>query len=885
MPRPAVVNNGIRNQTLERALRHNGLVIVESPVGFDGGGFLGSLFQGFEASGRVPVDLVDPDEIEQNNEPAVAVIRAPLHAGLRGWRDTVTARHEQGSVTVVVLPTGVAGDSLADEPLPTLLIDGAVLLLSAGDVSEMAAAVCGPGVIDDSIASFLTDLGDGWPAWVDACLAVVADQGVNAADLITAVGAPSFRRRLVTRYLNRFDDDYRYAMSQLAHFRAFSDAAATAVGGVEFAETVLPHAPGLLRTPSGLLTFVGPVQAELIAEYKLDPVAAEALAPVLVADGELISACQALCDAGMQAQAAELLDSVPGRLLDMGNQRELLALLRVLGDHVESLPGLALKRARIHANLAEVADSVASCEAVLRREQLQEPVRHEAAIELLLYRHRTISQDEAAAQIADLFELVGDTGPLPTRLREIEAQILGQSPDNHVVQHAADRFIEVAAEWEFQQEYLRAAKTLRQLCVGPLLHLGQYRLAQSQLERASRLAISQTFDFGVTLCFKTRFDTACADTEAYKTSSEHARLVIESLGIGWLEAYLHWSAAIAAAWEGSVPAVERSFNMARHLLGPLYESDTGVVITAEVAALFATLGEHARAEACLHEVRARAHQNQLEFDFAEIIVLARRGEYDTARDHAQRLFDSGRLPMDRRWRLDLELLLARRSVTTVPDDEMEVLGIEVSAQRAGLANLLALLAPSVFAADSEAAEPLRICILGRFHVGSLRQTISVPEGQSTDLLKLLAVAGGRANVETVLDHFWPDDPPAIGLRRLKNVVKKTRMAIGDSALVREADSIALGDVVATDLQEFLDLAIASEAHRTTDRRRAAEAAMAALDRYQGPLLPDDLYSDAFNTRRVEIRRRAGELLTWLADETAVHSGWLASARQRVESDA
>ncbi|MEZ5226696.1 MAG: hypothetical protein R2710_08465 [Acidimicrobiales bacterium] len=100
---------------------------------------------------------------------------------------------------------------------------------------------------------------------------------------------------------------------------------------------------------------------------------------------------------------------------------------------------------------------------------------------------------------------------------------------------AADRFTEVAAEWEVQQERLRAAKTLRGLASGPLYHLGRYRHGQERLAHASQLAVTQSFDYGITVGLKARFDALCGDLDAYEHSVALAQPVITESGIGWLE--------------------------------------------------------------------------------------------------------------------------------------------------------------------------------------------------------------------------------------------------------------------------------------------------------------------------------------------------------------
>ncbi|MEZ5341583.1 MAG: hypothetical protein R2706_09045 [Acidimicrobiales bacterium] len=255
---------------------------VETGGGFYGERFVTALVDAFVTSGRTNVvDLGDPDAVDQNAEPDVAIIRSPLAAGLRGWSDTVATRHSLNKPTIVVLPPGVAGDALAREPIPCLLVDTSCLLMSAADVAASLANDPGwyPGenhaapdqlrFSGDRIATsnemvglaeLIATVGDGWPTWVDACVTALKDRSFDV-EALARIGSPVFRRQTVSGRLGAFAERDITTMAQLAHFETFTPQAAAAVGGIEFAEAVLPHAPGILRTRSGLWRFVAPVPA------------------------------------------------------------------------------------------------------------------------------------------------------------------------------------------------------------------------------------------------------------------------------------------------------------------------------------------------------------------------------------------------------------------------------------------------------------------------------------------------------------------------------------------------------------------------------------------------------------------------------------------------
>jgi len=99
----------------------------------------------------------------------------------------------------------------------------------------------------------------------------------------------------------------------------------------------------------------------------------------------------------------------------------------------------------------------------------------EAAAELLWHQHRIIDADEAEDQLSvlrDNLAALPDSERAATRLREVEASILGQSALPRTVQRGADLLLEVASEWQHQGDDLRAARTMRFAASGPLQHLG-----------------------------------------------------------------------------------------------------------------------------------------------------------------------------------------------------------------------------------------------------------------------------------------------------------------------------------------------------------------------------------------------------------------------------
>ena len=861
--------SAFRASLLSRVVAHDGLVIVEDPVGFGAQQFVEDLR---ETIGE-PVVLSDPADERSCLSPEVAVISGPFGAGLGPWRDVVVRRFRSGAATILLLPRGVSGDVLTDEPVPTLLVDGAALLLNIEDVNDEID-------VDQSVISLIVELGDGWPAWVMDCLALL-DEGVAPGELVRAISMPTFRRRIVGRFLHELEPRQCAALAQLAHFDVFSDAAANAVGGPGFADTVLPYAPGLVRTPAGLLRFCQPVRSELMLAHPLTPDRAEALVPVMVADGRLLGACQTLLDAGLEPQVARLLATVPVSALDGANQRDLIGAFRVLHGHLDQYPNLTLRQARIHRNLGEGAAAIELCEALLDRADLDPHVRTEANIELLLHRHRVIDPVEAKIAIDRLSTEVDSASSLSTRLREVEGFILGQSKDRRVVQLGADRMKEVAAEWELQQERLPAARVLRARASGPLWHLGQYREGQRSLERAAQAAMLQAYDYGITLNLKARFDVRCADLEAFRRSAEQARFTVVGSGVSWMEAFLHWSEAVASALGGSLAGLKRSFRVARHQLGPMLDTDTGVVLFCEIASHAARLGDLEFAQQTFAEVRDRRSESDMEFDVADITIRARSGDMKGAWEVWEKLDASGRLPVDRRWQIELELGLG--DLRSGRPRRIDFDSVRSEAERLELTELFGLLAPELSDEIVLTDSGVRVGLFGGLSIVVDGEVVEAPPGKVAELIALLAVEDGQTVIDVVVDELWPDAELKVGQRRLKNVVTKARAVLGQDGVVRKGDTISFGPHVSTDIAAFLESARACDASSRVDQSGARHAAVSALDLYRGALLPTELYSDRISARRGELQRRAVSLVNYLASEHEPKADWLASTMHRVQA--
>jgi DNA-binding SARP family transcriptional activator len=153
--------------------------------------------------------------------------------------------------------------------------------------------------------------------------------------------------------------------------------------------------------------------------------------------------------------------------------------------------------------------------------------------------------------------------------------------------------------------------------------------------------------------------------------------------------------------------------------------------------------------------------------------------------------------------------------------------------------------------------------LGGFQVLRDGAVVQLPP-QVARLVKLLVVGGRQAHVEQAVESLWPEVAPALGRRRLRNVLSKLSRAAGPLVL-RQASTLRLAPGVAVDALCFESAARQALAHLSAGAGADGVAeALAAHRLYSGELLPEDRYEDF----AIVARERLSWLHLRLLDATA-----------------
>ncbi len=747
--------------------------------------------------------------------------------------------------------------------------------MSEKEADELAV---GAGV-EASIGRAIWVLTLGWPEYFVSCLTAARSGEITSpAQARDHLVRGPHVTGLIGRCLGQLDSGDRSVVAQLAHLERCSPQMLQ-VTMSDGAEARLRTAGLPMRkTSSGWLEIAEPIRSELRLAAALSADLAGSLAPLVASEAGVVAGAKLLIAAGHPTAAAKMVTSVPAYQIDECSQSDLSTSLRTLLYTEKDDGSLTVLLARVLHNQGDLDGQRQALEeaAVLARDQLRPDLEVEANAELLMLDVVRLPADEARSRVESLRKQarLHATPSVQTRLREVEALLIAESGELSGSYQSVDQMRSVAEEWEVSGERARAAATLRLLAATGYLDLGRYTDGIGAMRRAQELSASHPQSLAKSVELLARLAALAGDIETYEEANADAEQLLEGLGLAWAEAYLAWSAMIAAGFVTDVDLVRHNHRKAAALLGGLSDHPTGVVFASESATSYAMAGDVDTAASLLDEVRRRRAESPVEFGFADVTVASRSGRAELVGVRVEELRASGRVPMERDWRLDLEQLIAV-ATSTGRVDVARYHDIQHEAQRHSLDTLFRAIvrtSPVVAALEHD----VFVTALGGFVVRRQGCEVDLPEGRPSELIKLLAVRGSRVPLDVVIDHLWPDVSTAVGARRLKNVVNRVRQALGPESIDRTSGRIGLGSTVHTDLKAFRALLDADE--------RSVPAARQALALYAGPLLELDLYADWVATEREAIRGRALAAFRTVLYGDEVSAVWALQALRRISPD-
>jgi DNA-binding SARP family transcriptional activator len=360
-----------------------------------------------------------------------------------------------------------------------------------------------------------------------------------------------------------------------------------------------------------------------------------------------------------------------------------------------------------------------------------------------------------------------------------------------------------------------------------------------------------------------------------------------------LHAYSHWLLALAASHRRDAEEAPKQIRLTEAHKSHYWWSRAGAEFLAEAADCLDRVGHSVLALDYLRRAQDDPQDAEPLIAMSEAALLARHGDPYLAEKRLLGVLCHQVAPREH-WRITLLRAYAAFRRGEADAGTLAARAFEEAA-RLGLAHLpfakegmvtgellgLAVKTgqPAALALEA-AALPVSLCVLGRFSLTRGGGPVTMTPGKGTQLLKMVAVSGGRVPADVAIEALWPDTDPEVGRNRLRTVLNRQRAEAGE-VIVRDGDSLRLAPEVRVDLELFKDEAGRALAFGLAEPALAVAVARGAIARYRGDVLPDDPYEDWAETPRDQARRIMLELLDLCADAAAAR-GDLDETRRVIE---
>ncbi len=368
-----------------------------------------------------------------------------------------------------------------------------------------------------------------------------------------------------------------------------------------------------------------------------------------------------------------------------------------------------------------------------------------------------------------------------------------------------------------------------------------------------------------------------------------------ALGDGWMLVYADWVRMIAASLRGDADATLQYAREMEARPGEWWAWE-GAMFLADAADSLDRVGFTALAADCLARAQGDPQNAAAAIAMAECALLARHGDPELAEQQlaSVEFLAAAPLPPREYWRVTLLRAYAAMRRGDASAGGLAARAFEQAA-RMGQPNLPlirerelteALLALAVetglpAALTLEVSSlPTALSVLGRFELTRGGRGVQLSPGQGQQLLKLVAVRGGKVHVEQAIEALWPEVRPEAGRNRLRTVLGRLREAVPD-VVSREGDHLVLGAEVRLDLTQFQREAREAQALARGDSTAAVAVARSAIARYRGPLLPHDPYETWADEPR-ELAQQTMLSLLDLCAAVAAERGDLDETRRIIE---
>jgi LuxR family transcriptional regulator, maltose regulon positive regulatory protein len=661
---------------------------------------------------------------------------------------------------------------------------------------------------------------------------------------------------------------------------------------------------GLPLTPAGggWWTLPGPVRDHLATLGSPDTAALVRAAGYYAGHGELGTALQMLLAAGEAEEAARLLASADSRRADGLDALELVAVIGRIPDEVLDRHPWALLHAARACGIASLFGARAKLVTHLAEtvSERKDPALRRAIDVTIATDLTNTDRPLDALPIARRALDTATASEQFTRARALYALGLAtcfrRDPDgvlSEAILREAAGYLDRAMELYVRMGYPEHVSSVAvDRAIRTELGAGRPQAALEVLDAALSQAAGQPRRVGRLLVYRAQVLTELGLHEEAEATFEESLEVRGHLPDGYYRALVHWGRMVLASMRGDAALTLDQANQAEANRSDWWAYD-GAEFLAEAADSLDRAGHTALAWEYLGRAQADPQDAEGLIAMAECALLARHGDPALAEERLAVVHRRGIYPRER-WRVTLLRAcaawrrgdLAAGPLAARAFEETARLGqpqLPLIREREVTESLLALAAEtgSAAAAALESASlPMALALLGRFALTWGGRPVPIGPGQAAQLLKMIAVGGGRLPAERAIEALWPDADPAAGRNRLRTVLVRLKGA-APQVVCREGDLLTLGAAIRVDLAHFHTEARQALVLRSGDPGAAVAVARSAIARYRGDLLPDDPYETWADEPREAARRAMLDLLDLCATAAAERAD-LDEARRMVQ---
>ena len=787
------------------------------------------------------------------------------------------------------------------------------LQLTAADLAlraDEALQLCRAGFglkIGAGEAAALERATGGWTAAAALAAARARRTGEDIGALAQAAGDPDRPASAVAAILGEalaaLPAAERLLLAQVGRLPLLDAPVVDAATGIEgyFGRALaagLPFTPG----QDGWWDLPGPVRDHLATLGAPEPVVLRRAASQYERRGELGAALQLLLASGDPAAAAELLSDGAPASIEALDFLEIQSFVdRLPAEAVQAHPNLLLHFSRSCdiASMIELRSEVlgraADIESRTGDPRLARAIEIERAADLIRESKFALAETMARKVLE-----AAETGERLTAARAFSVlgrttcwQLDSEGRRDLTALRDAERYFAQAARL-YEELGMRGARAglVPYQAMWIEFARGETRSALEHLQEALGQIVDRPRKWAYLLVFHAEVSVELGRHDQCEADIREVFRVAEDLRDELLLAYGHWMLAISASHRRDAEAT-----LERIRLTEAHKADWWALASADFLADAADCLDRVGHSALAVEYLRRAQDNPQDGEpviaMAEGALLARHGDPELAEE---KLLAAPGHRIDPReyWRVTLLRAYAafRRgdrnagALAARAFEEAARLGLAqlpLTKEGAITEELLGLAVetgqPAALALEATAL-PVSLSVLGRFALTRGGRPVPVTAGQAAQLLKMVAVCGGRVPADVAIEALWPEADREAGRNRLRTVLGRQRAEVGE-VILRAGDSLLLAPEVRVDLALFEAESRRALALGRAEPTLAVAVARAAIARYRGDLLPDDPYEEWSELPREHARRTMLQLLDLCAD-AAAERGDLDETRRVIE---